>query len=195
MRRTTPVRAFSNGKTRWSVTTRKHRRQIVHMNLKTISLLFLGAIAAGPLQAQSQTPEATPAASPGWHEHHHWRHHHAWFWKKLNLTEAQRASLKQLRQNNEATLRPALLLVLQDRQALQQAIASNVPANITAAANKLGTDQGALIAARVTLRNQMINYIMTNGTTEQKNLLSEWQQKNATRLQDKINRLSSNSNS
>ena len=136
-----------------------------------------------------------PTASPSWHEHHYGRHHHAWFWKKLNLTESQRAYIKQLRQNNKATIQPALLQVLKDRQALQQAIAGNDTSSIPSHATKLGTDQAVLISARSTLRAQILNYIMTSGTTEQKNLLSEWQQKKATWLQGKINRLSSNSGS
>ena len=163
-----------------------------YMNWKTLVLPIFGAIAVASLQAQAQTPEATTTASPSWHEHHHWRHHHAWFWKKLNLTESQRAYIKQLGQNNKATIQPALLLVLKDHQVLQQAIAGNDTASIPGAASKLGTDQGALISARSTLHAQILNYIMTSGTTEQKSLLSEWQQKKATWIQDKINRLSSN---
>jgi Spy/CpxP family protein refolding chaperone len=176
-----------------SVTAMKGLRQICYMNLKTLVLPIFGAIAVASFQAQAQ--EATTTASPSSREHHHWRHHHAWFWKKLNLTESQRAYIKQLRQNDKATIQPALLLVLKDHQVLQQAIAGNETASIPSAATKLGTDQGALISARSTLRAQILNYIMTSGTTEQKNLLSEWQQKKATWLQDKINRLSSNSGS
>jgi len=168
---------------------------IFYMNWKTLVLPIFGAIAVTSLQAQAQTPEATTTASPSWHEHHYGGHHHAWFWKKLNFTESQRAYIKQLRQNNKATIQPALLQVLKDRQALQQAIAGNVTSSISSDATKLGIDQGALISARGTLRAQILNYIMTSGTTEQKNLLSEWQQKKATWLQDKINRVSSNSGS
>ena len=178
-----------------SVTARKVFRQKCYMNWKTLVLPIFGAIAVASLQAQAQTPEATTTASPSWHEHHYGKHHHAWFWKKLNLTESQRAYIKQLRQNNKATIQPALLQVLKDRQALQQAIVGNDTSSIPSDATKLGTDQGALISARSTLRAQILNYIMTSGTTEQKNLLSEWQQKKATWLQDKINRLSSNSGS
>ena len=160
------------------------------MNWKTLVLPVFGAIAVASLQGQTQPPGATTSASPGSREHQH-----AWFWKKLNLTESQRTYIEQLRQDNKATIQPALLLVLKDRQVLQQAIAGNDTASISSAATKLGTDQGALISARSTLRAQILNYIMTSGTTEQKNLLSDWQQKKATSLQDEINRLSSNSGS
>ena len=179
----------------WAVTAIKYCRHKWYMHLKTLALILLGAIAASPLQAQSQTPEGTATAPRGSHEHHHWRHHQAWFWKKLNLTESQRTDIKQLRQNNKTTIQPARLLVLKDRQALQQAITGNDAGSIASAATKLGTDQGVLISARSTLRAQILNYITTSGTTEQKNLLNEWQQKKATRLQDKISRLSSNSGS
>jgi Spy/CpxP family protein refolding chaperone len=165
------------------------------MHLKTLALILLVAAATFPLPGQSQAPEGTATPSGGSHEHHHWRHHQAWFWKKLNLTESQRTYIKQLRQNNKTAIQPALLLVLKDRQALQQAITGNDAGTIASAATKLGTDQGALISARGTLHAQILNYIMASGTAEQKNLLNEWQQKNATRLQDKISRLSSNSGS
>src|SRR6516164_1454425 len=109
------------------------------MHLKTLAFILLVVIAASPLQAQSQTPEGTAAASRESHEHHHWRHHQAWFWKKLNLTETQRTYIKQLRQNNKTTIQPALLLVLKDRQALQQATTGNDAGSIASAATKLGT--------------------------------------------------------
>ena len=162
------------------------------MHFKTLALFLLGAVAASPLQAQSQTPEDTATTSRGLHEQNHRRHRQAWFWKKLNLTESQRAYIKQLRQNNKTTIQPTLLLVLKDRQTLQQAITGNDTASIASAATKLGTDQAALISARSILRAQILNYVITSGTADQKNLLNEWQQKKATWLQDKISRLSSN---
>jgi Spy/CpxP family protein refolding chaperone len=165
------------------------------MNWNALLLPIFGAIAVSSLQAQAQTPDATTTASPTLQEHHHRGHHHAWFWKKLGLTESQRAYIKQLRQNNKPTIQSALLQVLKDRQVLQTAIAGNDTSSIPSDATKLGTDQGALISARSTLRAQILNYIMTSGTTEQKNLLSTWQQKQATWLQDKINRLGSTSGS
>ncbi|MGA8655820.1 MAG: hypothetical protein WB586_06690 [Chthoniobacterales bacterium] len=135
---------------------------------------------------RAQTPAASPSASSGW-QHHHWRHHHAWVWKKLNLSDAQREAIHQIRDTNKSALKTALLAVLTDRGNLDDAIASN-SSDIQGLSSKLGTDLGTLIALRAKVRAQILQSV--TWTADQKALLSQYQQKKDTWLRNRMNRVS-----
>ncbi len=67
------------------------------------ALLSAGAVFSLASAADTTT---TPAAPPqgGWHGWHH-HHHQHWFLKELNLTDAQKASIKTVMQTNGAQMK------------------------------------------------------------------------------------------
>ena len=142
-------------------------------------------IACGPLHAQSA--DATASPSPGESEQFdHWRGHghHGWIWKKLNLTDDQKAQIKSIRQNMRPQIRPALAAVLKARMQLMQDIDSG---------NATTADTTALATAQVqlwTLRATQWNQIKALLTPDQQNTLSNFKQKMKTRTQNMIDKLS-----
>src|ERR1700759_5176100 len=82
---------------------------------------LLALVASTALQAQTTDSSLPPQSNYGQHGHWH-RHHHAWIWKKLNLTDAQKQDLKQYRANHKTPSRSALASYPSARQSLQAAI-------------------------------------------------------------------------
>ena len=142
-------------------------------------------LGGGALLAQSaDTTPPTPAASPGYDHHQHWRHHHAWIWKELNLTDAQKTQIKAIRQANKGEMRPALAAVLKAKLQVHQDIDAN-------SVNQ--NDISALVNAEsqlATVRAKEFIQINTILTPEQKTAWSNFKQKRVTRMQEMINKLS-----
>ena len=175
------------------------------MNLKHFLLPVIVVCLGGSLQAQ--TPDTSPSASPppdfeehegGW-DHHHggWHHHHGgWLFKKLNLTDAQRQQLKNLRASirasNQAAFRSALLNYLQAKADLENAISQNSP-DLSSLATSVANAQSQLILLRAQRQQQFQTQVIKNNvlnlTPDQLQTLTEFQQKKAARLQDRINEL------
>jgi Spy/CpxP family protein refolding chaperone len=163
------------------------------MKFKYFLVLLLTVIGCGALQAQ--TTEATPSASPGYgHNGHHWRHHHAWVWKKLNLTDAQKTQIKSIRQTMKSQTRPALLAVLKAKQQLHKDIAANIGQPAPAIQSLIAGDVSTLATAEsqfaVVLATEINQIKTTVLTPEQQTILTDFQQKRAARMQDRIDKLS-----
>jgi len=154
------------------------------MKLKYFLIPMFALVTCGALQAQ--TSESAPSPSPGYDHSGHWRHgHHAWIWKKLNLTDAQKQQIKSIRQGSKAQFRPALAAVLTARLKLQQDIASNNQAAI-------GADTTALAGAEAqlaTVRAAQLSQIKGLLTQDQLTTWNDFQQKRQSRIQDRINKL------
>jgi Spy/CpxP family protein refolding chaperone len=106
----------------------------------------------------------------------------------LNLTDAQKAQLKEYFSTNKATFKTDRLNLLKAEQAVHAAIEKNpsdeatirsLSANVQSAKTEL-TVQHSKFAA----------YLQSILTTEQKQTLTTLQQKRDARMQDHINRLS-----
>ena len=163
------------------------------MKFKYFLVLVFAVIGCGALQAQ--TTEATPTASPGDGQHgHHWRHHHAWIWKKLNLTDAKKEQIKSIRQAMKNQTRPAMVAVLKARQQLHKDIAANIGQPSQAIQSVVAGDVSALATAESQLaiiRATELNQIKTTVLTpEQQTILADFQQKRATWMQNRIEKLS-----
>ena len=155
------------------------------MNSKYLLVPVLAIIGCGSLQAQSA--DTTPSASPGYGDHGHWRRHHVWIWKKLNLTDDQRAKIKSIKQGLRAQVRPALAAVLKARLKLRQ----DIDANSDQAT--IATDSSALATAVsqfATVRATELSQIKTVLTLDQKTTLNDLLQKRQARMQDLVNKLS-----
>jgi protein CpxP len=158
--------------------------QLLHMKFKYFLVPVLAIISCGVLQAQNADTAASP--TPGFEHHHHWRHHHhAWIWKKLNLTDAQKAQIKSIRQTMKSQTRPALVAVLQAKMQLHQ--------DINTKAGQPSVDAAALTAAEVqlaTVRAAELSQIKTVLTPEQQTTLADFQQKRTERMKSLISKLS-----
>jgi periplasmic protein CpxP/Spy len=155
------------------------------MNSKYFLVPVLAMLACGALKAQNA--DTTPSASPAYSNHEHWRHHyHAWIWKKLGLTDAQKAQIKSIRQGSKAQFRPALAAVLTARMKLHQDIASNNQTAIAGDTTALAGAESQLATLRATQLSQIKNVL----TPDQQNTLNDFVQKRQARMQDRINKLS-----
>jgi Spy/CpxP family protein refolding chaperone len=166
------------------------------MKFKYFLVPILAIMGCGAVQAQSAdtTPSATPeSATPQYGHHRHWGHH-AWIWKKLNLTDAQKTQIKAIKQSLKSQTKPALLAVLKAKQQLQKDIAANIGQQPQAIQSLVASDVSAVATAEsqiAILRATELNQIKTTVLTkEQQTILADFQQKRAARLQDRINKLS-----
>jgi len=133
----------------------------------------------------AQTADASPSATAeGWH--HKGGHHHG-FWKALNLTDAQRQQVRQFMDSNKTTTKGLMLNLLNAQKTLQDAIARNPndEATIRSLAATVGSARTELAVQRAKLRSQIASIL----TSEQKQQLTQWDQKRAGRLQKRIDRL------
>ena len=155
------------------------------MKFKYFLVPVFAMLGGGALLAQSaDTTPATPAASPGYSRHEHWRHHHAWIWKELNLTDAQKTQIKAIKQTMKGEMRPALAAVLKAKMQVHQDIDANSVNQNDIAALVNAESQLATLRAKEFIQ---INPILT---PEQKTAWSNFKQKRATRMQEMINKLS-----
>ena len=161
------------------------------MNWQNFALPFVTAITVASLQAQ--TPDASPSPSPG--GMHHGMGHHAWIWRKLNLTDAQKKQIHSIWQNNRKNpkFRSDLLAYLRAKQTVQADAKANKtdPTHATA----LGAAEAKLAVARAQLRAQEQNEIKAVLTPEQQQTWSDFQAKRESFLQKRIEKLTSQSDS
>jgi protein CpxP len=158
------------------------------MNYKHFLIPVLALMGCGALHAQSA--DSAPSPSPDSGHHQHWRHHHARIWKKLNLTDAQKAQIKSIKQAMKDQTRPALAAVLKAKLQLHQDINQDSgPATQT----KIASDASALATAEAqfaTVRATEVSQIKRVLTQDQQTILADLQQKRQTRMQNWIDKLS-----
>jgi periplasmic protein CpxP/Spy len=163
------------------------------MKFKYLFVPLLAIIACGTLQAQ--TADSTPTTTPGQEENHDgwghrggWGHHRhgAWMWRKLNLSDDQKAHIKSIRQSQKGQFRPALAALLTAKMQLNKDIADpNKQAAIPGDATALATAEVNV----ATLRNTQLNQIKAVLTQDQQTTLDNFKQKQAERTQNMINKL------
>jgi len=155
------------------------------MKYKYFLVPIISLLACGGLQAQNAEP--APSATPGFSQPNHGRHHHAWIWKKLNLTDAQKTQIKSIKEGLKAQTRPALAAVLTAKLKLQQDVNANSDKGLIAAdATALATAESQFATVRATELSQ-IKAILTQ---EQQTTFNEFQNKRQARMQERINKLS-----
>jgi Spy/CpxP family protein refolding chaperone len=151
------------------------------MRLTYLITPIIAIVACSSLQAQ--TAETTPSPGAGYSQHGHWRHHHAWIWRKLNLTDTQKQDIKQYRATNKAAFQSALASCLSAKEAVLEAIKNNQSSQSAAAT--LATAEANLLALRV----KKEQYIASLLTGDQVTIWQDFQNKRATRIQNRINSL------
>src|SRR5580704_6805632 len=151
------------------------------MRLTYLITPIIAIVACSSLQAQ--TPDASPSPGSGYSQHGHWRHHHAWIWRNLNLTDTQKQDIKQYKATNKAAFQSALASYLSAKQGVLDAIKNNGATQ--AAAATLATTEANLM----TLRVKQEQYIASLLTGDQVTTWQNFQNKRATRIQNRINTL------
>jgi Spy/CpxP family protein refolding chaperone len=157
------------------------------MNFKYLLLPVVTACLGSSLQAQTPDASASASSSPAFEEHQGgWHHHHGgWMFRKLNLTDAQRQQLKQMRASSQQDFRSARLDYLKAKVGLETAISQNDPAQISSAAGQVASAQTQLIQLRAKWEQQFVTVLSPSQ-------LQTWEgihQQKATRLQERINEL------
>jgi Spy/CpxP family protein refolding chaperone len=149
------------------------------MKWQNILLLFVTAVAVSSLRAQ--TPDASPAASPGW------QHEHAWIWRKLNLADAQTQQIRTIRENNGKTpaFRFALFAYLQAKKKVQDDIKAKqaVPNDDALALGVAEAQLGVLLTQQ---QNEIIKTVLS---PEQQQTWNEFQAKRESFLLERIESL------
>jgi protein CpxP len=154
------------------------------MKLKYFLVPMFALVTCGALQAQ--TADSSPSPAPAYEHKDHWRHrHHAWIWRELNLTDAQKQQIKSIRQGSKAQFRPALAAVLTAKMKLHQDIASNNQAAIAADTTALAGAESQLATVRATQLSQIKGLL----TQDQLTTWNDFVQKRQSRMQDRINKL------
>jgi Spy/CpxP family protein refolding chaperone len=151
------------------------------MRLTYLIAPIIAIVACSSLQAQ--TAETTPSPGAGYSQRGHWRHHHAWIWRKLNLTDTQKQDIKQYRATNKVAFQSALASCLSAKEAVLEAIKNNQSSQSAAAT--LATAEANLLALRV----KQEQYIASLLTGDQVTTWQDFQNKRATRIQNRINTL------
>ena len=152
------------------------------MKLKYLIVPIFALAACGSLQAQ--TSDATPSSSPA--QEGHWRHHDHGLWNKLNLTDAQKQQIHTIRENNRKNpaFRTALATYLQAKNKVQDDVDAT-----QAATSDDSAALGAAEAQLAVLRTQQQNEVKAILSADQVQTWNEFQAKRATRIQNRINKL------
>jgi periplasmic protein CpxP/Spy len=147
-------------------------------------LAILSSVAAGPLVAQTTNDSQAPQTEA----HPHGRHHGGWIWKKLNLTDAQKQQIKQIRESNKQAGRSAIVAVMTAKKALQGAISQNPndEATIRSLSAKVESARTEATVLRARVRAQIIQIL----DDTQKQQLTQFEQKRQDKIQQRIDKLS-----
>jgi len=120
------------------------------------AVLICGAVALS--YAQQAADNGGGAA---WRGAHHARM--GYLARELNLTDAQKAQIKTMRQSQRATLRPLMQQMAQNRLAMLNATANGAfdQAKVQAIANQQAQIMAQLAVQKASLRSQIYNQVLT----------------------------------
>ncbi|MGH8118541.1 MAG: Spy/CpxP family protein refolding chaperone [Rhodanobacteraceae bacterium] len=150
-------------------------------NARFLSAALVAALGCAPL-AFAQQAVAAPGA--GWHGHRGWAMGGGMY-NKLNLTDAQRASIKQYRQQNFTQMKPQMQALRQAHQAYQsatpgtaayQTAASNLAAAAADAARARATSQANVRAQIYQVLTPMQPTQLANMQAQRQARMQQWRQ-------------------
>ena len=150
-----------------------------------LALMLCGTVMAS--FAQQNNNDENGAAS-AWNGHRHGGHM-GYLAKELNLTDAQKAQIKTIMQAQRATMRPLMLQMEQNRQAMLTATASGAfdQAKVQALATQQSQIMAQLAVQKASVHSQIYNTVLT---AEQKATADQLRQKQLTRISERISKLS-----
>lgn len=149
--------------------------------LALVVLVLCSAAIMGYAQEAAAAPEA------GWHGHGH--DHMAWMAKQLNLTDAQKAQVKTIRQSQKATMSPVMQQMAQNRAAMLAATANGAfdQAKVTALANQQAQLMAQMTVQKESLKHQIYTQVLT---PDQRATAEQMRQKEIARINERLQKWS-----
>ena len=131
--------------------------------------------------------QADDSAASGWNGHRHG--HMGYLAKELNLTDAQKAQIKTIMQSQRTTMRPLMLQMAQNREAMITATAGGAfdQAKVQSLANQQSQLMAQMIVQKASLHSQIYNTVLT---ADQKAKADQLRQAQLTRIQNHVQKLS-----
>src|SRR5262249_47036822 len=155
-------------------------RKLSRMQMIVAGLVIAAATAVPIAIAQSTDPGTAKG-------HSHWgaRHMRGDFFSKLNLTDAQKAQLKQIRENHSQTISPLMTDLRAKRQEIRQA-SQGATFDESLVAQKLAEIaplEAKLMGERVKLHNDMLSVLTPDQKAQldqaRQQLKSKWAERHA----------------
>jgi Spy/CpxP family protein refolding chaperone len=159
-----------------------HQLAVATLSLATATALY--AQTTG--NATEQQPDQPNQIEQNWKGHHH-----GGFFKQLDLTDAQKQQLKEYRTSNAADWKAKLAALLTAEKQLQNAIATNPSDEATI--RSLVAQESNVRADLAIQRAHMVAQLQSVLTPDQKQKLTELEQKREARMQRKIDHLTEKS--
>jgi periplasmic protein CpxP/Spy len=150
-----------------------------------VALLAIMLCGAAMLSFAQQTDNSSPAAGWGGHRHGHM----GYLAKELNLTDAQKAQIKTILQSQRTTMRPLMLQMAQNREAMLTATAGGAfdQAKVQNLANQQSQLMAQMIVQKASVHSQIYNQVLT---ADQKGKADQLRQAQLTRIQNHVQKLS-----
>ncbi len=150
-----------------------------------VALLAIMLCGTAMLSFAQQTDESSPATAWSGHRHGHM----GYLARELNLTDAQKAQIKTLMQSQRTTMRPLMLQMAQNREAMITATTGGAfdQAKVQALANQQAQLMSQMIVQKASLHSQIYNTILT---ADQKAKADQLRQQQLTRIQNHVQKLS-----
>ena len=154
----------------------------------TFAVAMLAIVLCGAVVFSYAQQTDTSSPKPAWAGHGH-GDRMGYMFKALNLTDAQKAQIKSIMQAHRATNRPLMQQMAQNRLAMLTATSNGAfdQVKVTALAN-----QQAQLAAQMTIQKESIQSQIYNQvlTPEQRATADQMRQKQITRINERLQRLS-----
>lgn len=142
------------------------------------------ALAAPAVLAQSSPPTSgSPMAKnvEGGNHRRHQRHHRGFGFAKLNLTDTQKAAMKQVRENHKATLSGLREQMKAKHQELRQATNGGNFSEALAAQKlaEMAPLKAKLMGERFAMRQEVMNILTPEQKAQMSQMRTEWKAKRA----------------
>jgi protein CpxP len=160
---------------------------VTDMKLHQLAVAALSLATATALCAQSTDNSNDQQANQPNQVQKVWKEHHHGFFKQLNLTDAQKQQLKEYRSTNAADWKAKLAALLTVEKQLQNAIATNPGDEATI--RSLVAQEANARADMAIQHAHMVAELQSILTPDQKQKLTELEQKREARLQKRIDHL------
>jgi protein CpxP len=146
--------------------------------------LILGGVAMLSYAQESATAATT--SQPAWHGHH--GHRMAYMARELNLTDAQKAQIKEIFQANKASGLPLMQQMAANKKAMLEATANGNydQAKIQQLANQRAQLTSQLIVQKQAIRHQIYTQVLT---PDQRTKAEELRAKQISRIDSRMQKL------
>jgi protein CpxP len=153
-----------------------------------VAIALLALVLCGTVMLSFAQQSDENAGASAWNGHRHGGHM-GYMAKELNLTDAQKAQVKTIMQAQRASMRPLMLQMEQNRQAMLTATASGAfdQAKVQALATQKAQIMSQLAVQKASVHSQIYNTVLT---PEQKATADQLRQKQLARISEHIAKLS-----